>query len=86
MYHMHSYPAIRLTPVWERIVTLIERGEYNQARKEMEFLYRDTNRIISILEEMFPPVDSNPQRKPRWKRRKSKGTKDLNDKETFTKK
>ena len=71
-----------LSPVWKRIVTLIEVREYNQARKELEFLYRETNKIMSIIEEIFPSKDSKKQtRKRPLKKPKNKETQDLNNKE-----
>ena len=63
MYHIQEYPERMLSPVWKRIVELIEVREYNQARKELEFLYRETNKIMSIIEEIFPSKDSKRQTK-----------------------
>ena len=65
MYHIQEYPERMLSPVWKRIVELIEVREYNQARKELEFLYRETNKIMSIIEEIFPPKGSKRQTKKR---------------------
>ena len=82
MYHIQEYPERMLSPVWKRIVTLIELREYNQARKELEFLYRETNKIMSIIEEIFPSKDSKKQQKRRHsKKPKNNETQDLNNKE-----
>jgi len=71
MYHHQEYHAKRLSPVWRRIVTLIEQREYNQAREELEFLYRDTNRIISILEKLFKPQNAKKSIKRQTNKKKT---------------
>jgi len=58
MIQIQEYPEKVLNPIWERMVELIERGEYNQGREDIKFIYRETNRIISAMERVFPPKNT----------------------------
>ena len=63
MYHAHEYPHRKLDPIWEGIMELIKEREYKRARERMKYFHIEVNRIITIMEKMYPTKDTRPQQR-----------------------